>query len=566
MLADALVEHGLPRHQLETDAVIDHGEAAARELGGANKCAADVFAGLGGGERQTAFGSHGLADTSNLRTLQIGDKILGHTDTVVLQPDGVAHVHEVLPAALHCLSDLPAEPDIGKHGTAGRSQFPVEPGRAVMTDLAVETGRRQDGDADVGAVPRAIVGLTTLGKIRGNAPVIGIDPLGMAGPSQRLQPADILGNWLSERLGQPVVIENKPGAGTMLSIQAAVNSPPDGYTLVLFGSSTAIGSRLYAKLPFDPLRDIAPVAGLITWPMVLEANPSVPAKTVGELIAYTKAFPGRISMASFGTGTPSHIAGELLKMMTGINMIHVPYRGGDRTVRDRHPACNMLTPRPRELIDTLFRHLRRQRRIGHRLDDLIDIPAAMMGIGDRYIQRIANDVDRSQRDIKVDRRISVAFRHTKVGLDEERAASCLRQQPLDLGPGTRHLLGRAIQRILAEQLPIQPVVDFPDGSPAQAIDVLWRGGLATDLIHQIVNEHSRPGISRFWIGRDPYCSLQCAGRLRHGWTFRCTARCGVPGQPTDRRKILTEIATGYKSSHRLRRNRHASLASARCRR
>jgi tripartite-type tricarboxylate transporter receptor subunit TctC len=139
--------------------------------------------------------------------------------------------------------------------------------------------------------------------------------------------ARILGTWLSERLGQPVVIENKPGAGTNLSIQAAVNSPPDGYTLVLFGSSTAINSTLYPKLPFHPLRDIAPVAGLITFPMVLEANPSVPAKTVGELIAHAKAFPGRINMASFGIGTPSHIAGELFKMMTGINMVHVPYRG-----------------------------------------------------------------------------------------------------------------------------------------------------------------------------------------------------------------------------------------------
>jgi tripartite-type tricarboxylate transporter receptor subunit TctC len=144
----------------------------------------------------------------------------------------------------------------------------------------------------------------------------------------------IVGTWLSERLGQPVVIENKPGAGTNLSIQAAANSPPDGYTLVLFGSSTAINSRLYANLPFNPLRDIAPVAGLITWPMVLEANPSVPAKTVGELIAHAKAFPGRINMASFGTGTPSHIAGELFKMMTGINMVHVPYRGGAPMVVD----------------------------------------------------------------------------------------------------------------------------------------------------------------------------------------------------------------------------------------
>ena len=159
--------------------------------------------------------------------------------------------------------------------------------------------------------------------------IVGFAPGGGADTAVR-----ILGAWLSERLGQPVIIENKPGAGTNLSIQSVVNSPPDGYTLVLTGSSTAINSTLYPKLPFDPLRDIAPVAGLITWPMVLEANPSVPAKTVGELIAHAKAFPGRINMASFGTGTPSHIAGELFKMLTGINMVHVPYRGGAPMVVD----------------------------------------------------------------------------------------------------------------------------------------------------------------------------------------------------------------------------------------
>jgi tripartite-type tricarboxylate transporter receptor subunit TctC len=137
----------------------------------------------------------------------------------------------------------------------------------------------------------------------------------------------IIGTWLSERLGQPVIVENKPGAGTNLSIQAAANSPPDGYTLVLTGSSTAINSTLYKTLPFNPLRDIAPVAGLVTWPMVLEANPSVPVKTVAELMAYARDHPGEINMASFGTGTPSHVAGELFKMMTGVNMVHVPYRG-----------------------------------------------------------------------------------------------------------------------------------------------------------------------------------------------------------------------------------------------
>lgn len=144
----------------------------------------------------------------------------------------------------------------------------------------------------------------------------------------------ILATWLSERLGQPVIIENKPGAGTNLSIQAAANSPPDGYTLVLIGSSTAINWTLYPGHSFKPAREIAPIAGLATWPLVLEANPSLPAKTVGELIAHAKAFPGRVNIASSGIGTPMHIAGELLKMMTGINMVHVPYRGGAPMIVD----------------------------------------------------------------------------------------------------------------------------------------------------------------------------------------------------------------------------------------
>src|SRR6202043_546450 len=115
-------------------------------------------------------------------------------DTAVLQPDGVAHVHQALPATLHCLSDLPAEPSIGKRGTAGRSQFPVEPSRAVMTKLAVEAGGRQDADADVGAVPREIVGLTAIEEIGRDAPVIGVDPLDMTGPAQRLKSADVGAN------------------------------------------------------------------------------------------------------------------------------------------------------------------------------------------------------------------------------------------------------------------------------------------------------------------------------------------------------------------------------------
>jgi tripartite-type tricarboxylate transporter receptor subunit TctC len=140
--------------------------------------------------------------------------------------------------------------------------------------------------------------------------------------------------WLSERLGQPVIVENKPGASTNISIQAVVNSPPDGYTLLFVAASAAVNATLFDNLPFSLLRDIAPVSGLIDFPLVMVANPSLPAKSVGELIAYAKANPGKVSLASFGTGTTSHVAGELFKMMTGIDMLHVPYRGGAPMIAD----------------------------------------------------------------------------------------------------------------------------------------------------------------------------------------------------------------------------------------
>jgi tripartite-type tricarboxylate transporter receptor subunit TctC len=144
----------------------------------------------------------------------------------------------------------------------------------------------------------------------------------------------IMAPWLAERLGQPVVIENKPGASSNISIQTVVNSPPDGYTLLFVPASAAVNVTLFDNLSFNLLRDIAPVSGLIDFPLVMVANPSLPAKTVAELIAHAKANPGRISMASFGTGSTSHVSGELLKIMTGVNMIHVPYRGGAAMVAD----------------------------------------------------------------------------------------------------------------------------------------------------------------------------------------------------------------------------------------
>src|SRR5262252_1591847 len=159
--------------------------------------------------------------------------------------------------------------------------------------------------------------------------LVGFPPGGGADIVSRIMAA-----WLADRLGQPVVIENKPGASTNLSLLAAVNSPPDGHTLVFIAASAAVNVSLFDKPGFDLRRDIAPVAGLIDFPLVLVANPALPAKTVPELIAYAKANPGTLSLASFGTGTTSHVAGELFKMLAGIDMIHVPYRGGAAMMTD----------------------------------------------------------------------------------------------------------------------------------------------------------------------------------------------------------------------------------------
>jgi tripartite-type tricarboxylate transporter receptor subunit TctC len=138
--------------------------------------------------------------------------------------------------------------------------------------------------------------------------------------------ARLMGQWLSERLGQPFVIENRPGAGTNIATEVVVNAPPDGYTLLLAGIPNAFNASLFGKLNFNFIRDIAPVAGIIRMPLVMVVNPSVPANTVPEFIAYAKANPGKVNMASAGTGGGTHLAGELFKIMAGVNLMHVPYR------------------------------------------------------------------------------------------------------------------------------------------------------------------------------------------------------------------------------------------------
>jgi tripartite-type tricarboxylate transporter receptor subunit TctC len=146
--------------------------------------------------------------------------------------------------------------------------------------------------------------------------------------------ARVMAQWLSERLGQQIVIENRAGAGSNLAVEAAINAPPDGYTLLLVGATNAINATLYEKLNFNFIRDVAPVAGIIRVPLIMEIHPSVPAKTVAEFIAYAKANPGKVNMGSGGIGTTLHVSGELFKMMTGVDMLHVPYRGAGPMLTD----------------------------------------------------------------------------------------------------------------------------------------------------------------------------------------------------------------------------------------
>jgi tripartite-type tricarboxylate transporter receptor subunit TctC len=159
--------------------------------------------------------------------------------------------------------------------------------------------------------------------------IVGYAPAGGTDIAARL-----IGQWLSERLGQQFIVENRPGANSNIATEAVVRAPADGYTLLLVAVANATNATLYEKLNYNFIRDIAPIAGLYRVPNVMEVNPSVPVKTVPEFIAYAKANLGKINMASAGSGSPPHVAGELFKMMTGVNMQHVPYRSGGAALTD----------------------------------------------------------------------------------------------------------------------------------------------------------------------------------------------------------------------------------------
>jgi tripartite-type tricarboxylate transporter receptor subunit TctC len=163
-------------------------------------------------------------------------------------------------------------------------------------------------------------------------PVKWVVPYPPAGTTDVL--ARIVAQWLTEKMGQPFVIENKPGAGNNLGVEYVVNSPPDGYTMLLVNPANGINATLYKELKFNFIRDIAPVAGIVRTPNVMEVTTSLPVKTVPEFIAYCKANPGKINMASSGSGTSVHLSGELFKSMTGCDMLHVPYKGAGPALTD----------------------------------------------------------------------------------------------------------------------------------------------------------------------------------------------------------------------------------------
>ena len=192
--------------------------------------------------------------------------------------------------------------------------------------------RRQFLDLAAGAAVLPAVSRIARAQAYPSRPVRWIVPFGPAGATDIT--ARLIGQWLSERLGQQFVIENRPGAGGNVGTEAVVRAPADGYTLLLVNTANAISTTLYEKLSFNFVRDIAPIAPIVRFPYIMVVNPSVPPKTLPEFIAYAKANPGKINMASPGIGSTPHVNGELFKVMTGTNLVHVPYRSAAAVMTD----------------------------------------------------------------------------------------------------------------------------------------------------------------------------------------------------------------------------------------
>jgi len=238
--------------------------------------------------------------------------------------------------------------------------------------------------------------------------------------------ARLMGQWLTERLGQPVIIDNRPGASSNIATELVVRSPADGYTLLSVNSSNLINATLYEKLPYNFLRDIDPIASFSRVALVMEVSPSFPARTVPEFIAYAKANPGKINMASGGTGNSTHVTGELFKMMAGVNLLHVPYRGSPPALTD------LIGERVQVMFDVLSssgEHIRsgrlRARAVttATRLEALPDIPtlgefvpgyeaSALAGVGApkgtpaEIIEKLNSEIDAGLADPKMKSRFA----------------------------------------------------------------------------------------------------------------------------------------------------------------
>jgi len=196
----------------------------------------------------------------------------------------------------------------------------------------VNVSRRNFLHLAAGAVTLPAVSRLAWAQAYPSRPVRIVVPFAAAGTTDVA--ARLIGQWLSGRLGQQFVVENRPGAGTNIGIEAVVRAPPDGYTLLMTDPSPTIGATLYDNLNFSFIRDIAPVSLVLRSPFVIVVNPGIPAKTIAEFITYAKANPGKVNMGSAGTGSTQHVAGELFKMMVALDMVHIPYRGGGPPLTD----------------------------------------------------------------------------------------------------------------------------------------------------------------------------------------------------------------------------------------